>query len=45
VSRDSGRPEYPFIDSRQLAARWAVPELDSGASSGSVRRCGCASAI
>jgi hypothetical protein len=26
VSSDSGRPEYQFIDSRELAARWAVPE-------------------
>jgi hypothetical protein len=29
VSIDSGhtnRPEYEFIDSRELAARWAVPE-------------------
>ena len=25
-SGDTNRPEYKFIDSRELAARWAVPE-------------------
>jgi hypothetical protein len=25
-SGDTDRPQYQFIDSRELAARWAVPE-------------------
>jgi hypothetical protein len=27
-SGDTNRPEYKFIDSRELAARWAVPETE-----------------